>query len=93
MINGSEVVLNKPVLIGCLADGVPPDQFFLSKDGVVINSNYMVDIDSVNETQYSAIIQHNITSLEVADYGVYECTYTSPVQTISNSIRISGKMS
>ena len=90
IINGSDIVLNKPVLIGCLADGVPPDQFFLSRDGVVINSSYMVDSDIVNDTQYSATIQHNITSLQVSDYGVYECIYTSPVQTISNSIRLGG---
>ena len=51
----------------------------------------MVDNDSVNETQYSAIIQHNITSLGVADYGMYECTYASPVQTISNLLRLAGK--
>ena len=69
---------------------MPPDQFFLSKDGVVINSNYTVENDAVNETQYSAIIQHNITTLEVTDYGVYECTYASPVQTISNSLRLGG---
>ena len=91
VINGSDIILNKPVLIGCLADSVPPDQFFLSLDGVVINSNYLVDSDAVNETQYSAIIQHNITSLRATDYGVYGCTYASPVQTISNSIRLGGK--
>jgi len=67
---------------------VPPDQFFLSKDDIVINSNYIVEY--YNESVYSAFIQHNITSLQVADFGVYRCTYVSPVQSISNSLRLGG---
>lgn len=92
VINGSGVALvnNSPVLIGCLADGVPPDQFFLTKDDVVINSNYVVE--SVNQSQYRAFIQHNITSLEATDYGVYGCIYVSPVETISNLLHLSGKL-
>ena len=57
----------------------------------MINSNYVVETDSVNETQYSAIIQHGITTLKETDYGVYECTYISPVQTISSSSHLGGK--
>lgn len=90
VINGSDVALNNPVVIGCLADGVPPDVFYMSKDGVVINSNYMVENGSVNDTRYSASLQHNIISLEEVDFGVYECIYISPVQTISNSLRLGG---
>lgn len=90
VINGSDVALQRPVSIGCLADGVPPDQFFLSKDGVVINSNYVVETDSVNETYYSAFIQHEIVSLQETDYGVYECTYLTPVDTITSSSLLGG---
>lgn len=88
--NATVIALNNPVIIGCLADGVPPDKFFLSKDDVVINSNYIVQI--ANEAQYSAIIQHNITSLQEADYGVYTCIYASPIQTISSPLRLSGEL-
>ena len=55
----------------------------------MINSNYVVE--TVNEMQYRAIIQHGIVSLKETDYGVYECSYISPVQTISSSSHLGGK--
>ena len=77
--------------VGCLANGPPPDQFFMTRNGVVID-------DSYNTIEYSAssgqfFIQHPIPSLSPDDYGVYTCTYVIPVfsgGSRSNSIPLGG---
>ena len=79
--------------VGCLANGPPPDQFFMTRNGVVVDDSYDAIVYNTEASQH--FIQHTITSLSPADYGVYTCTYMIPVfigGSRSNSIPLGGKL-
>jgi len=77
--------------IGCLANGPPPDRFFITRNDEIIDERF----DQLHyDTQTSQhLIQYVIPSLSPDDFGVYICTYVTPVfsgGSRSNSISIGG---
>jgi len=77
--------------VGCLATGPPPDQFFMTRNGVIVDESYDVITHNTEASQH--FIQHMIPSLGPADYGVYTCIYMIPVfngGSRSNSISLGG---